>query len=58
MPMKIEGTQIHFLSDVSAEVGFLGSCKIIGISKAIPRYTGEGFCSQIINYDFDAISVT
>ena len=35
--MKIEGTQIHFLSDVSAEVGLLGSCKIIGISKAIPH---------------------
>ena len=30
--MKIEGTQIHFLSDVSAAVGVLGSLKIIGIS--------------------------
>ena len=42
MSMKIEETQIHFLSDVSAEVGFLGSCKIIGISKAIVMATWGG----------------
>ena len=58
MSMKIEETQIHFLSDVSAAVGFLGSFKIIGISKVIPHYTGEDFCSQILNGDFGTISVT